>query len=89
MPANLRLVPRPAPEPMVTRAGLFDMQVCVPSDWTDEQVLVYAENSCPRWSRTGWVIHKEGDKHLLGAAERVPCEDPARAGKCVHIMLDA
>ena len=31
----------------VMRTGLLDMQVCVPKEWTDEQVLNFAEKENP------------------------------------------
>ncbi|KKM18775.1 hypothetical protein LCGC14_1662300 [marine sediment metagenome] len=33
--------------PQVTNYGVFDMQVCVPKDWTDRQVTVFAEEEYP------------------------------------------
>lgn len=71
--------------PEVTRFGVLDMQVCVPADWTDKQVLEFANRRHPTGIRTGWVIRKEGNEWLQGAKERQPCED--RKG-FVHIMLD-
>lgn len=70
----------------VTRTGALSMQVCVPADWTDTQVLKFSneENLCG--TTNGWFIRKEGDKLLNGAPERNPCN--AKAG-FVHIMLDA
>ena len=62
------------------------MQVCVPTDWTDEQVRAFAEQKNPCSTENGWFIRKQGDKALAGADERVKCED--REGH-VHIMLDA
>lgn len=70
----------------ITRRGAFDCQVCVPHDWTDEQVKDFAnrENLCG--TEHGWHIRREGDKALAGDPERVKCE--GRPGH-VHIMLDA
>lgn len=62
------------------------MQVCVPSDWTDEQVRDFAERENPSGTENGWFIRRDGDKKLAGYPERVSCA--ARAGH-VHIMLDA
>ena len=70
----------------VTRAGFLDMQVCVPSDWSDNKVVAFAESNNPCGTTGGWQIRREGDEALAGCAERVPCED--RDG-FVHIMLDA
>lgn len=73
-------------KPQVTRLGALDMQVCVPKDFTDEQVVAFAEGANPCGTTVGWVIRRSGDKALLGAPERNQCEE--RPG-CVHIMLDA
>lgn len=73
-------------EAEVTRGGIFDMQVCVPSDWTDEQVQHFAEQEYPCGTQAGWQIRREGSKYLAGDPERQPCEE--REG-CVHVMLDA
>ena len=72
--------------PEVTRYGVLDMQVCVPENWSDEQVKEFADEKYLCGSTSGWHIRKEGDKALNGAHERVECE--MRDG-FVHIMLDA
>ena len=73
-------------EPEVTYEGLMDMQVCVPEDWTDKQVVQFANESYECGTTNGWFIRKEGDPSLSGDPERQLCDD--REG-CVHIMLDA
>jgi hypothetical protein len=73
-------------EPEVTYRGMLDMQVCVPTDYTDEQALEFAGRENPCGTTNGWAIRKAGDKALLDSPERQPCAD--REG-CVHIMLDA
>lgn len=73
-------------KPEVTRFGAFDMQVCVPADWTDEQVIAFAEKERPCGTINGWAIRRAGDEALHGAPERNPCADH---GGFVHIMLDA
>jgi len=72
-------------EPQVTQTNSFDMQVCVPATWTDEQVIRFANER--NWSGTigGWDIRREGDTALAGDPERTACE--GREG-FVHIMLD-
>jgi hypothetical protein len=70
----------------VTHCGALDMQVCVPKEWTDEQVRTFAESEYPCGTANGWQIRREGDPQLAGAAERVQCS--TMAGN-VHIMLDA
>lgn len=70
----------------VTKHGLLDMQVCVPKNWTDEQVREFAETKYPCGTENGWFIRRTGDKALNGDDERVTCESRADH---VHIMLDA
>ena len=73
-------------KPEVTRRGALDMQVCVPKDWSDEQVRYFAnsENICG--TANGWQIRKQGDVALAGKDERVSCSGRE---DFVHIMLDA
>lgn len=72
--------------PVVTKIGIFDMQVCVPVDWSDEKATKFANAHNPCGTEGGWQMRKEGDKNLKGDPERVPCAE--RPG-CVHIMFDA
>lgn len=73
-------------EAEVTREGMFDMQVCVPKDWTDEQIAEFAEANYPSGTEGGWQIRREGSKLLARSPERASCED--RQG-FVHVVLDA
>ena len=70
----------------VTRMGMIDMQVCVPSEFSDAQVLQFANAENPSGIDGGWTIRREGDDALDGCPERQPCGE--NMGK-VHIMLDA
>lgn len=79
------LIDKKEPRPEVTYIGLLDIQVCVPEDWTDEQVKSFADSNIP-CGTNGWFIRKEGDPDLSGDPERLPCA--GRKG-FVHIMLDA
>jgi hypothetical protein len=71
--------------PTIIKAGLLAMQVCVPGDWSDEQVEKLANSNNPAGTELGWKIRKQGDKLLDGADERVVC---SRDPQYVHIMLD-
>jgi hypothetical protein len=73
-------------KPVVTKVGILSMQVCVRSEWSDEEILRFAEAKNPCGTKHGWGIRKEGDKLLEGAPERNPCSE--RRG-FVHVMLDA
>jgi hypothetical protein len=69
-------------EANIPRRGVLDMQVCVPKDWTDEQVLAFAEKENPCGTKGGWSIRRQGSEFLSGSDERVQSNN-------VHIMLDA
>ena len=73
-------------EPVVTKFGILDMQACVPKDWSDEQVVGFAETNHPCGTSAGWHVRKEGSELLAGNPERVACS--GRNG-FVHVMLDA
>ena len=70
----------------VTRYGCLDMQVCVPMDWSDDEVQTFAEVEYPCGTENGWQIRQEGDKDLAGMPERNPC---VRRAGFVHVVLDA
>ena len=75
-------------EPMVTKTSMLSMQVCVPNDWTDEQVVAFANQQNPSGLDNGWSIRRQGSRYLAGAPERAACAgDEGRPG-FVHIMLD-
>lgn len=69
----------------VTRAGLLGMQVCVPKDWTDDQVEGFANSENPTGIESKWRIRRKGDEALAGCDERVQCEQ--LESHC-HVMLD-
>lgn len=69
----------------VLRRGALDMQVCVPRDWTDEQVKDYADTAIMPGTTNGWTIRRTGDEALDGDPERAPCDLHTYK---VHITLD-
>ncbi len=73
-------------EPEVTKRGVLDMQVCVPSEWDDGQIVAFAERENQCGTTVGWTIRKQGDELLAGMPVRNPCAN--RAG-FVHVMLGA
>jgi hypothetical protein len=85
MPTQTESEQQVSNNPEVTRRGALDMQVCVPKDWTNEQVKAFADAENPSGLDSGWKIRREGDEALAGCAERVPCQQRC---DCVHIMLD-
>ena len=69
----------------VTRGGVLDMQVCCPSNWTDEQIVEFANRENPAGTQNGWSITRAGATVLNGDKERVPCVGgPANS---IHVML--
>lgn len=75
-----------ASKPEVTRDGLCVMQVCVPREFTDEQVEQFANSERPTGIASQWSVQHQGDETLNGSDERVQCEHPER-GDCVHVVL--
>lgn len=71
--------------PEVARIGVLNMQVCVPDDWTDEQILEFAESRNPAGGHMQWEIRQQGSKFLIGADARVACQDKTNF---VHVTLD-
>ena len=67
----------------VLRYGATEMQVCVPEDWTNEQVQAFAERENP--SGVGWLVREFGDPRAEGEPERTDC--PEDFG-WVHVTLD-
>ena len=76
-------------KPMIVRKGATDTQVCVPVNWTDEEVVSFANKENPCGTENGWQIRREGSAALAGDSERVPCEAAGEFTGYVHVMLDA
>ena len=72
-------------KPGITKFGALDMQVCVPKEWTDKQVIEFANDNNPARTTGGWCVVKEGSIYLAGDPERVTCKEHPRN---VHIMLE-
>lgn len=66
------------------RAGLADMQLCVPSCWTDAEIEACANRLNPAGTRHGWQIRTDPER-LAGCPVRNPC---ANGGNKVHVTLD-
>ncbi len=45
--------------PVVTRRKGLGMQVCVPADWTDEQVKSFADRENLCGTENGWIVNNE------------------------------
>lgn len=71
--------------PRVTQTKGLAMQVCVPSDYTDEEVVQFAEQQNPCGTMNGWAIQRK-DENYKSYIERVDCSE--RPGY-VHIVLVA
>jgi hypothetical protein len=72
--------------PMVIKHRGLSLQVCVPQDWKDKQIVDFAEASTPCGTENGWQVREEGDAALLGTPARNPC---ASFDDFVHVVLDA
>jgi hypothetical protein len=73
-------------EAEITHHGVLDIQVCVPKNWSDAEILDFANSINPSGTTGGWVLRKQGDSLLYGDPERQPCtKHPDK----IHVMLDA
>jgi len=75
-------------EPEVVQYGMLSVQVCVPTDWKDDQVRTFTNSKYPCGTDHGWHIRRDGDPALDGDPERNPCSKTGR-DEFVHITLDA
>lgn len=75
-------------DPQVARTSALCMQVCVPAEFTDKQVVEFANNANPAGTQNGWIIRKQGNPALAGDNERVSCQGMNSRKDCVHIILD-
>jgi hypothetical protein len=71
---------------ILRRGTRGDLQLCVPAEWTDEQVREYANHAELCGTVNGWQIMREGNKLLNGNPERIECENLAAH---VHIRVEA
>jgi len=72
--------------PEVVRRGVLDVLVCVPVEFTDDQVLAFANTRTPSGTTDGWQIRRQGNPQLNGRGERMKCA--VNRGH-VHMVLDA
>jgi len=70
----------------VMMKGHISMEVCVPAEWSDEQVLEFAEKQNHCRTASGWTIRSECDRSISEAKDRVQC---VTRKDYVHIMLDS
>jgi len=73
-------------KPEVIGTNLLAVKVCVPDEWTDEQIKSFTDIEHPCGTENGWFVRKEGDPGLQGTPDRIPCAE--RKG-FVHVTLGA
>ena len=71
-------------DPKVMMYSLLSMQVCVPTSFTDAQVVEFANLNNPSETQNGWQIRRQANTKPTVSAERAPC---LRAGY-VHVILE-
>lgn len=71
-------------EPNLVRCSVFFIQICVPKEYTDEEVITAAEKLNPSGTHRGWRIAKQGSEPLNGGDERCQCE---KHKENVHVTL--
>jgi len=69
--------------PEIVRWSLLNLQVCVPEEYTDAEVIEFADHNHRTGLDHGWRIVR-ADEMTDGSPERNPCSQ--RKG-CVHVLL--
>lgn len=59
--------------PTVLNQNVFSLQLCVPKDWSNDQILKWVETVNPCGTKAGWQIVNEPDRK--GNPARNPCAD--------------
>jgi hypothetical protein len=61
-------------EPSILKSTWSALEVAVPVDWTDEQILDFVRERMPEHHGVPvkWFLMKEGDHGLFGEPERLP-----------------
>ena len=81
--------------PSVVQTGPLHMQVCVPQEYTDNQVEIYANYISPCGTTEGWKIRRnqglmvdpnKAEGNYPTYFERVECGEKPRF---VHVLLEA
>jgi len=71
-------------EPKVIQMKMLGMQLCIPTDWNDGQIIAFAERENPAGTTGGWHICEDGDESLCGCPARVPC---AEREEFTHVVV--
>jgi hypothetical protein len=69
----------------ILQVGIFDLQVCVPVDWSDKEVEEFANKANPAGTAGGWKMLEDDDPLLDGDPLRNPCGERS---DYVHIRLE-
>ena len=70
----------------VLQNKLLAQQVCVPREWSDQEVIDWLEGGNPCGTSGGWHLCEDGDNALRGSPARVQC---AQQPGWVHRVLVA
>ena len=62
-------------EAQIIRIGFFQMQLCVPKEFSDKEIIEFAERENPAGTQNGWILARDGDEILGGDSARVQCVD--------------
>ncbi len=72
------------PRPSIIRTSPLLIQVCVPEEWNNEQIVEFANTKHPAGTSNGWMVVKDGHDLLSGDPERVRC---AKYPNYIHVLL--
>lgn len=72
--------------PEIIKQRAMGMQLCVPEDWSQDDILRFAEKEAPCGTTNGWFLCDDGHPSLGDSPARVPC---AQQDGFVHVVVVA
>lgn len=72
-------------DPLIIDETTYALALCGSSEWTESEILAYAEEHRPAGTSRGWALVSEGDSRLGGSRQRTPCPDTGRVA--VHVVV--
>lgn len=71
--------------PELIGSRLVSVQVCVPDNWSNDQVIDFVQRMPVSWEKEAWEVRKDGDVLLCGHPAKTPCK---KKPGYIHMFLD-
>ena len=73
-----------ATDGVVLRMNLCGLRVCVPREWSNDEITDFANTERPTGIKSCWVVAENGASVLGGDQARIRCADDREK---VHVVL--